>query len=100
MSLGLPVVGPDVRVWANDMRRYLVRQLDRLTFKTDGISATDDGVILWDAVNGYPVVSKGNEFRQVVIIEGIYEDNAAAIAGGLTAGDGYQTLTGELRVVV
>lgn len=73
MSLRYPILGPDVRVWANDMRRFLARQWDRLTFKTDGIAATDDGVILWDAVNGYPVVSKGNEFRQILLADGHYE---------------------------
>lgn len=73
MSLGFPIVGPDVRVWANDMRRFLGRQWDRLTFKADGISATDDGVVLWDATAGYPVVSKGNEFRQIVLADGHYE---------------------------
>lgn len=100
MSLRYPIVGPDVRVWANDMRRFLARQWDRLTFKTDGTAATDDGVILWDAENGYPVVSKGGDFRQVVIVEGVYADNAAATSAGLSAGHGYQTATGELRVVV
>ena len=30
----------------------------------------------------------------------IYADNAAALAGGLIAGDVYKTATGELRIVV
>jgi hypothetical protein len=30
----------------------------------------------------------------------IYANNAAAIAGGLIAGDVYKTATGELRIVV
>ncbi len=30
----------------------------------------------------------------------IYADNAAALAGGLTAGKFYHTVTGELRIVV
>jgi len=33
-------------------------------------SAREDGVILWDRVNGYPVVSKGGVFRQIVLADG------------------------------
>lgn len=33
-------------------------------------------------------------------IPGPYADNAAALAGGLVAGDRYYTATGEMRVVV
>ena len=53
----VPVVGPDVKVWANDMRRFLSRQWDKLSWRTASAQASDDGIILWDAENGYPVVS-------------------------------------------
>jgi hypothetical protein len=32
--------------------------------------ATENGIILYDNVNGYPVVSKDGEFRQIVLADG------------------------------
>jgi hypothetical protein len=70
MRFGIPTVGPDVTVWANDMRRWLARSLDILTFKDATASTTQDGILLWDAAGGYPVVSKDNVWRQVVLADG------------------------------
>ena len=70
MRFGVPTVGADVSLWANDLRRWLSRSWDNLTFKDPAASATQDGVILWDATGGYPVVSKGNEWRQIVLADG------------------------------
>ena len=70
MRFGVPTVGADVSLWANDLRRWLSRSWDSLTFKDPAASATQDGVILWDAVGGYPVVSKGNAWRQIVLADG------------------------------
>lgn len=67
MSLRLPIVGPDVRAWANDMRRFLGRQWDRLSYKAEGVAADEDGIMLWDAENGYPVVSKDGAYETVTI---------------------------------
>ena len=87
MTLGLPIVGADVKVWANDLRRTLGRQWDRLSWRTTGQTASDDGIILWDAQNGYPVVSLDGKWEEVVlgsasfdiaqaerVIEGTYGD--------------------------
>ena len=52
------------------MRRYLGRALDQLGFKETYSSASENGVLLWDNVNGYPVVSKNGEWRQVVLEDG------------------------------
>lgn len=65
-----PVIGDRWQVWAEDMRRYLGRALSQLSAREAGASATDDGVILWDRVNGYPVVSRGGVFRQIVLADG------------------------------
>jgi hypothetical protein len=62
MTLGLPIVGADVKVWANDLRRTLGRQWDRLSWRTTGQTASDDGIILWDGTGGYPVVSLAGEW--------------------------------------
>lgn len=42
----------------------------QLSTKTDDASAAGDGVLMWDAVNGYPTVSKDNEWRQLVVADG------------------------------
>ena len=70
MSLNLPPLGLDVRVWANDIRRYMARVWDNLTFKHTGAVAAQDGVILWEPDGSYPVVSKGGVWRQIVLADG------------------------------
>lgn len=69
MRFGLPPVGPDLAEWAGDMRRWLARQWDVLTYRMGGEAASRDGIMLWDPA-GYPVVSKGGEWRQVVLADG------------------------------
>ena len=72
MSFGFspPPVTADMQVWAQNVVSYLRRTVSRLQFKTASASASEDGVILWDAANGYPVVSKANQWRQLVIADG------------------------------
>lgn len=77
MSRMLPPITLDMRQWAENMRRYLGRALDQLGFKDASASASEDGVLLWDATNGYPVVSKNGEWRQIVLEDGQY-------SGGIT----------------
>lgn len=72
MSRMLPPITQDMRQWAENMRRYLGRALDQLGFKEASASASEDGVILWDAAGGYPVVSKNGEWRQIVLEDGQY----------------------------
>ncbi len=69
MKLGVPIVGADVAAWANDMRRWLGRTWDMLSFKDASAQATQDGIILWDTA-GYPVVSKDGSWRQIVLADG------------------------------
>ena len=77
MSRIVPPLAPDIRQWAENLRIYLSRALDQMSFKETYSSASENGVLLWDNVNGYPVVSKGGEWRQVVLEDGQY-------AGGVT----------------
>jgi hypothetical protein len=60
-----PVVGPDLKVWANDLRHYLSRLKDRLTWRVSGQNASDNGMLLWDEAAGYPVVSLDGVWRRV-----------------------------------
>ena len=70
MRFGVPPVGNDIATWANDLRRWLARSWDNLTFRDSAAPATQDGVLLWDAAGGYPVVSKGDRWRQIVLADG------------------------------
>lgn len=67
---GVPTLGPDIRAWAEDIRRFLVRTKSQLSTLPPNTSAAEDGTMLWDRVNGYPVVSKSGEWRQVVLADG------------------------------
>jgi len=74
----VPPITVDLAAWAENLRRYLGRALNQLDAKDASVSAAEDGVLLWDRINGYPVVSKGGEWRQIVLEDGQY-------AGGITA---------------
>jgi len=62
-----PPVGGDLRAWAEDIRRYLARYASALQWKDAGAKAQQDGLLLWDEVNNYPVVSIGGVFDRVVV---------------------------------
>lgn len=66
----LPPLGPDWAQWGRQLSSYLSRQLPRLFTKSTGDNPSENGIMLWDEVNGYPVVSKNNEWRQVVLEDG------------------------------
>ena len=70
MRFGVPPVGDNVSLWANDLRRWLARSWDNLTFRDAAAPASQDGIFLWDAGGGYPVVAKNGEWRQVVLADG------------------------------
>jgi hypothetical protein len=74
VSLGFtpPPVTADLQIWAQNVVSYLRRTASRLQFKSTSASAVEDGVLLWDATNGYPVISKDNEWRQIVLSDGQY----------------------------
>lgn len=74
----LPPVGPDLRTWALQLTRALLRGLVRLNFLSANDNPSENGIILWDDTNGYPVVSKNGEFRQIVLEDGNYSGNITA----------------------
>ena len=65
-----PPVTENLKQWAERFPRYVTQLLSKLTFKTSDASPAENGVILWDDANGYPVVSKNGEFRQIVLEDG------------------------------
>ena len=66
----LPPLGPDWKQWGRQLSSYLSRQLPRLFTKSSDDNPSDNGILLWDEVAGYPVVSKNGEWRQVVLEDG------------------------------
>tara|TARA_R110000782_G_scaffold113121_1_gene203102 strand:+ start:439 stop:1086 length:648 start_codon:yes stop_codon:yes gene_type:complete len=69
----VPPITLDLAAWAENLRRYLGRALNQLDAKDATASAAEDGVLLWDRINGYPVVSKNGEWRQIVLEDGHYD---------------------------
>lgn len=74
MSAGFtpPPVHADLNVWAQSVVGYLRRTASRLQFKRTDAPATEDGIIMWDAVNGYPTVSMNGAWRQIILSDGQY----------------------------
>lgn len=63
-------VSRSVQAWANRLAKYLDEVRSVLQFKTADSKATQDGVILYDPINQYPVVTVNGEFRQVILSNG------------------------------
>ena len=78
----LPPIGPDLRQWGRQLSAYLQGNLAKLGFKTAEDNPSEDGVILWDRENKYPVVSKDGVFVQIVLEDGQY---AGAVTTDQTA---------------
>lgn len=70
MPVTPPVIGPDLTQWGRQLNQFLSRNFGRIVFKSQGDNPSENGVFLWDEENGYPVVSKNNEFVQVVLEDG------------------------------
>ncbi len=90
MSRILPPITVNINQWAENMRRYLGRALDQLGFKETYSSASENGVLLWDNVNEYPVVSKNGEWRQVVLEDGHGDFYIAADVTAASASTAYK----------
>jgi len=65
--------GDDWKSWARRMMLYLGQTRSPLVQQTGGESAAEDGVLMWDRINLYPVVSKNGEWRQIVLEDGHYD---------------------------
>lgn len=55
------------QTWARRLSVYLGTIRSLLAHKTANESATEDGILMWDAAAGYPVISDTNAFRQIVV---------------------------------
>lgn len=85
----VPPVTLELSAWAENLRRYLGKALNQLDSKEAGASASEDGVILWDRVNKYPVVSSSSVFRQLATQQATPASNvgSAGDVSGMIAWD-------------
>ena len=92
----VPPITFDLSAWAENMRRYLGKALNQIDAKDASVSAAEDGVLLWDREEGYPVVSKNGEWRQVVLEDGHGDFYIAADVTAASANTEYKlTYTAE-----
>ena len=89
MSRVVPPYTQDIRAWAENIRRFLGRALDVLGARDASTVASEDGILLWDRENGYPVVSKDGEWRQIVLEDGQYMGGVTATQTAASANTAY-----------
>ena len=76
IKVPLPL-GHDWKTWGRQITSFLANSIPNIAHKTDHDNPSQNGTLLWDDVNEYPVVSKNGEWRQVVLEDGHYN-------GGIT----------------
>jgi hypothetical protein len=59
----------EYRRWAERLNDFLTRTKSKLATLVSGDNASENGTLLWDR-DGYPVVAKEGEWRQVVLSNG------------------------------
>lgn len=95
----VPPFTPDIQAWAENIRKFLGKALNQLDAKDQYSSASEDGIILWDRTNKYPVVSKDGAFVQIVLEDGhanlIRTTDLTAVAINTAYAIQYDTPTGN-----
>ncbi len=74
--------GDDWKVWARRLMQHLGQTRIPLVQQTGEEPAADDGLLMWDRENKYPVVSKDGAWVQIVLEDGQY---SGAITADQTA---------------
>jgi hypothetical protein len=69
MRIPPPPQGDQWKPWAERLVSYLSRIRTLLSTRLDSDNPSQDGILLWDRT-GYPVVSKNDEFRQIILADG------------------------------
>ncbi len=60
-----PPLGTDWKAWGERLVAHLTTNKDKLRYITSGESAAEDGVLMWDRVQGTLVVSKNGVWVKV-----------------------------------
>ena len=103
--------GDNWQTWARRLMMYLSQTRSPLVQQTGDESAADDGTLMWDRVNQYPVVSKSGAWVQVVLEDGnasgsittdqtaVAINTAYALTYTLSSSDGITSGTPASRLV-
>ena len=101
----------DWQTWGRRMMSYLSQTRSALVQQTGDESAADDGTLMWDRENQYPVVSKNGAWVQVVLEDGnasgsittdqtaVAINTAYALTYTLSSSDGITSGTPASRLV-
>ena len=84
----LPQIGPDLGQWGRQLTQFLQRNLTKLFFRTASDNPSENGILLWDDVNEYPVISRNGEFTQIILEDGhcsLYRTTDVTAAAANTA---------------
>ena len=81
--------GSDWQTWGRRLMQHLAQVRSALVHQTGGESAAEDGTIMWDRSNEYPVVSKNGEWRQIVLEDGQYSGAVTASQTAALANTAY-----------
>jgi hypothetical protein len=63
-------LGPNWKPWGETLVRHLNRVYTKLRHLYSSDTAAENGHLLWDEDNGYPVITLEGEFRQLVVADG------------------------------
>ena len=100
----LPQIGPDLSQWGRQLTQFLQRNLTKLFFKTASDNPSENGILLWDDVNEYPVISRNGEFTQIILEDGhcsLYRTTDVTAAAANTAyAIQYDAPTGNKSIVL
>lgn len=88
MRIPPPPQGDLWKPWGERLVSYLTRIRNLLSTRIDSDNPSQDGILLWDRV-GYPVISKNNEFRQIVLADGYVQLNRTTSQAAATANTAY-----------
>ena len=88
MRIPPPPQGDQWKPWAERLVSYLSRIRTLLSTRLDSDNPSQDGILLWDRT-GYPVVSKNDEFRQIILADGYAQLIRTATQQAATANTAY-----------
>ena len=74
--------------------------LGQVTLRADNVTNSFYDLTFPAKPTGTHTLATLDDIKKIDLSDRVYEDNAAAITGGLTLNDLYRTSTGELRIVV
>jgi len=92
------------QTWARRLVQYLGRIRSILEHKGTGESATEDGILMWDTQNQYPVISRNGVFKQIILEDGhaalIRSTDVTAAASNTAYAIQYDSPTGNAGITL